>query len=325
MPIAWNEISEKSNGGTERMARLLERDLPADLLEKFQIIPSRVRDLDNDKVRVLWCHDLPGDPESEHLKNGGFNNFHRIVFVSYYQRDWYMRHYKIPASKCVVMHNAIVPLEPAEKADDGKIRLIYHTTPHRGLELLVPVVTKLAETHPEIHLDIFSSFNAYGWPERDTKYEPVFELARKNENMTYHGYAEHDVVMEYLKRADIFAYPSIWQETSCIALMEAMSAGVYCVHSDLGALPETAANWTYMYQYNENPGQHAQTFYNVLDIVVRMVKEKNSAHETKLLGQKSYVDLYYNWDVMKMKWAAFLESIKNEPTSLPKDMFVYSS
>jgi UDP-glucose:(glucosyl)LPS alpha-1,2-glucosyltransferase len=322
MGIAWNEISEKSNGGTERMCRLLERDLPADLLEQFQIIPSRVRGLEEDKLRIFWAHDLPGDPESDHLKNGGWKKFHKIVFVSYWQRDGYIAKYGIAPSKCAVIQNAIDPIE-REIEDKDVIRLVYHTTPHRGLEILVPVFERLQEKHLNLTLDVFSSFDAYGWKERDQPYEKLFDRIKSNPHMKYHGFVDNEEVRKSLSTAHIFAYPSIWQETSCIALMEAMSAGLLCVHPDYAALPETSANWTIQYNWNEDVQKHAQTFYSILDIAIEIAKEEDESQMIKLKGQKSYADLFYNWSVRKHQWRALLESLLNEPREMPKEKEVF--
>src|SRR6185437_14321377 len=103
--IDWNEISAKSSGGTELMARRLEAALTPDLMENFQIIPSRVRELDESKIRILWCHDLPADPESQHLRNEGWRKFHKIVFVSHWQKEWYVREFQIPYSRVTVLQN----------------------------------------------------------------------------------------------------------------------------------------------------------------------------------------------------------------------------
>ena len=165
-----NEISANSKGGTELMIEGLSSRLDPELLTNFQIIPSRVREIDDSKIRVYWLHDLPGDPESGHLKNGGHSKFHLLVFVSNWQMQQYISYYRIPWSKCFVIENAITPIEdeliskPSEK-----INLIYHTTPHRGLEILIPVFEKLSEKYDNIHLDVYSSFKIYGW---ETRVEP---------------------------------------------------------------------------------------------------------------------------------------------------------
>ena len=60
-----NEVSMTANGGTELMLRsIYNGTIDRSLLENFQIIPSRVRDIKNDKIRIMNVHDLPEDPES---------------------------------------------------------------------------------------------------------------------------------------------------------------------------------------------------------------------------------------------------------------------
>jgi hypothetical protein len=49
------------------------------------------------------------------------------------------------------------PIAPtAIRKSKERIKLIYHTTPHRGLQILVPVFEKLCEWHDDIELDVFS-------------------------------------------------------------------------------------------------------------------------------------------------------------------------
>lgn len=263
-----NELSKNAKGGTELMMERLHSSVDKELLDQCQIIPSRVRELDETKIRILWQHDLPGDPESEHLKNGGHDRFHKIVFVSNWQMQAYINYYNIPWSKCVVMQNAITPIVPQEKPKD-KIKLIYTPTPHRGLQILVPVFEKLCEEFDNIELDVYSSFKLYGWEERDTPYQELFDRCKNNPKINYHGTVSNDELREALSKSHIFAYPSIWPETSCLCLLEAMSAGLVCVHPNFAALPETAANWTYMYQWNENPSEHAATFHMILSDAIR--------------------------------------------------------
>jgi hypothetical protein len=76
---------------------------------------------------------------------------------------------------------------------------------------------------------------------------------RQHPKIRYHGTQPNAAVREALTRAHVFAYPSVWPETSCLCLIEAMSAGLVCVHSNLGALFETAAHWTQIYPFHEDP------------------------------------------------------------------------
>ena len=317
-----DEVSAKARGGTELMGERLEASIPPELLENFQIIRSRVRELDETKVRVLWLHDLPNDPESQHLKDGGWKKFHRLVFVSNWQMQQYCAAYDIPYSKCVVLQNAIMPIEPHEKPKD-KISLAYWSTPHRGLNLVIPVFEKLCEKYDNIELNVYSSFNLYGWPESDAPFESLFEQCRNHPKINYHGSLPNEELREELKKNHILAYPSTWIETSCLVLMEAMSAGMLCVHPNYGALYETSANWTHMYQYNEDQQEHAAYFYQQLDALIPMLNDESV--QSRVASQKAYADIFYNWGIRQQQWQAFLESIVHEPREIPKSdgMFQY--
>jgi len=308
--IEQNELDKNSKGGTELMKYALYKKVPEDLLSKFQIIPSRVRDLSDDKKRVLWLHDLPQDPESQHLKDGGWEKFDSLVYVSHWQRQQYQNFLGVPASAGVVLQNAIEPIEEHEKPNpDDVINIIYHTTPHRGLELLIPVLEHIEKVMPEAnwHLDVYSSFSIYGWSERDEPYKPLFEKIKSHPRMTYHGAVPNEEVREALKKAHIFAFPSIWPETACLALVEAMSAGCICVHSSLAALPETAANWTLMYDFDEDMSRHAGKHAMTLMDALRLVKDPNM--QGRLNMQKAYVNGFYNWEVRAQQWTVFLHSL----------------
>lgn len=326
MPIDRNEVNEKAKGGTELMIDRLSR-LPAELLEPFQIIASRVRKLDENKIRIFWCHDLPGDPESEVLKNEGWRKFNKIVFVSYWQRDAYIGFYGIPYEKCTVIHNCIDPIEEdlpgLKKKPEGTIDIIYHTTPHRGLKILVPVFERLAELHDNINLNIYSSFEIYGWGERDEEYKDLFKRIDDHPRMFRFKTVGNDEIRRVLAASHIFAYPAIWAETSCLSLIEAMSARCLCVHPSFAALPETAANWTLMYDIRSDTKKHEEIFQANLEAAI--LDHKNV--ENTLNSQKSYVDTFYSTKYILNTWKYLLQSLsKEKPIPIePKKVFSYRS
>lgn len=297
-----------AQGGTELMnAKLYER-VDKDLLDEFFIIKSRVRKIDESKPNILWLHDLWSDPEVQKLSEEPYREqFQKLVFVSNWQFQTYNLAHGVPYAESFIMKNAIDPIEYKEKSKD-QIRLIYHTTPHRGLAILVPVMEELAKIHGDkIHLDVYSSFEAYGWPERDEPYKDLFEKVRQHPNMTYHGFQPNDVIRTALQESHIFAYPSIWQETSCIAAIEAMSAGCEVVCPNYAALTETTAGFATTYQWNEDMNFHANVFANILHQSIE--RNLTPDNHNKLMFAKNYIDNFYNWDLRAIEWKSMLESL----------------
>ena len=305
---------EEANGGTEMMRSQLYSRVDPDLLDKFQIICSRVRWIDPKKPTILWCHDTWDDPESQHLKEEERRaRFEKFVFVSNYQLSTYNLALQVPYAQSFVMQNAIEPIELKDKNKD-QIKLIYHTTPHRGLNVAVAAIMELAKNYGDkIHFDVFSSFEAYGWKERDKEFEDLFNNIKEHPQMTYHGYQPNEKVREALQEAHIFAYPSIWPETSCIAVIEAMSAGCQVVCPNYAALPETTANFATMYQWSEDIQFHANVFANMLNAAIQNHYDENT--QRKLLYQKNYTDNFYNWDLRANQWTGFLQGLSNQNAS----------
>jgi len=326
-----NEVSKNANGGTEIAKRKLAGLIDPELLDNFQIICSRPRDIDPTKIRMFWCHDLPEDPESKKFQDNSFKDqFHKFVFISNWQYQRYQLIHGIqPNDKSVVLESGIdpAPQDVISMKDDGKIHLVYTSTPQRGLDLLIPVFEKLAETNLDIHLDVFSSFKIYGWDEADKQFEPLYDRVRNHPQMTYYGYVPNEELKQHLNKSHIFAYPSTWYETSCRAMLEAMSAGLVCVHPNLAALPESSGSLNMMYNIDyDNKNNHCNEFYKYLDVTINMVRDKK--HLNMIAFNKTYVDNRYHINRIKHMWDITLKELYNkyptvESRSVPKQQFVY--
>jgi glycosyltransferase involved in cell wall biosynthesis len=322
-----NEISINSNGGTELSKRSIAANIPEELSNEFQVVASRMRDLQEDKIRVYWIHDLAEDPELSHLKDeNSRNRFHKIVFVSHWQMNEFITKLGIPWSdQLCVIENPIDPFPTHEKPTD-KINLIYFSTPQRGLELLVPTFEALANKYDNIHLNVYSSFKIYGWAEADQHFEPLYEKIRNHPQMTYHGFAAQKELRQAVIDSHILAYPSMWAETSCRVLMESMSGGLMCVHSNLAALPETSGGLTTMYQFNKDPQIHVNTFYQYLEHAIKTVGNPESKNYFNFV--KSYADTRYNTTKISNHWEILMkELLQKYPTAesrkIPAKQFIY--
>lgn len=318
-----NEISVNANGGTEITKRLLASNIDESLLQEFQIIPSRVRDLKNDKIRIYWIHDLAEDGEVKQLRNN-IDKFHKVVFVSNWQQYDICTKLKIPyTNKLRVIENGITPITKHDKSK-GTLNLIYMSTPQRGLELLLPVFDELSKKY-DIHLHIFSSFKIYGWEDADKQFEPLFTFAKNHPKITYYGTVSQDELREKLRDMHILAYPNIWPETSCRVLMECMSAGVLCVHPNLAALPETSGGLTTMYPFLEDKRQHMQLFSEYLEYTI-----KNYDHLSRIAPFIKFMsDTRFNLELITEKWTVMLKDLLEEyngkDISIPTDYFTINT
>ena len=311
-------VSDKAIGGTELMKKWLFEELEKrepGLKDKFQWISTRVRGLEPDKQRILWIHDLANDGEVQHLKEKeNWEKFERIVFVSHWQQNQFRTYLGFPFEKGVVIQNAIKPISEHKKPKDGKINVCYFSTPHRGLELLLNAwefMTKTLKEGLNAELNIYSSFKIYDRGHLDEQFRHIYKRAKEMDGVNYYGTVSNDEIREMLKSQHIMAYPSIYEETSCITLMEACSAGCLCVVPNLGAIPETGANFPWMYGYEEDHEKHSQVHGHILGRAIEHFWDDDVQNLLKI--QRSYFDMFYNWDLRSGQWQQFLHAIEDPP------------
>ena len=299
--LIHSEMTARSKGGTELLAVRLLETVPKSLFDTWEIHISRLGTQTPGKRQILWCHDLHNDPAVAHLVNGGWRKFEKIVFVSHWQKQMYEVHLGVPPSAGIVIPNSIYPMTPVVTPGDG-LRLIYTSTPQRGLNIVAPVFNKLAEEFDHIHLDVYSSFDLYGWSEKDLPYQQLFDVLTQSPRVTYNKSIPNDLLRDRLQQSHIFVYPSIWPETSCLCLIEAMCAGLTCVHSSLGALPETSLGMTVMYDYTENINDHAYKLYETLRGVI-LNHERFDNKTVSSIANLKYSSIYQN-----QRWVGLLST-----------------
>jgi UDP-glucose:(glucosyl)LPS alpha-1,2-glucosyltransferase len=329
VPFKIPDFTANAKGGTELMTGRLTKyltDNAPELLEFFDFYPSRVRDYDENRPSVLIVHDLADDPETFHLARGGWKNFDLIVFVSHWQYQRYLEKFDLDGSNCIVILNGVEDLSKDLTYCENmyykwlipkdEIRLIYHTTPHRGLEILVPAFIQLYEewfkpNNINVVLDVYSSFGVYGWTERDEPYENLFKQCKEHPAINYHGAVSNEEVRIALSKAHVFAFPSIWVETSSLSLIEAMLAQCICLHPDLGALIETSCNLTEQYVYKTDHEEHFEFFKSKLQQIVQHLHETpGNIVSTRTIWTADVANALYNFDNIGPKWVKVLSSLK---------------
>lgn len=181
--------------------------------------------------------------------------------------DWHAREIcsrsGFPKEKTYVLRNGIYAeyFKDCDETKRDKRRLIYSSTPYRGLKFLPQIYKTLKPEFPDMSLHIFSDYKVYG-EQANQAYAGLIQeqkLLEKEFSEIDGCYMQGGVTQQQLARemmlSGILAYPNTFEETSCITAMEAQAAGCVVVTSNLGALPETIGDAGII--INEKPGSEA--------------------------------------------------------------------
>jgi glycosyltransferase involved in cell wall biosynthesis len=236
---------------------------------------------------IVWTHVEHTNPFHQDL-DYWYSILNQFVFVSHWQMRQYVEKLNIEESKCTVIKNAIDPIPSHVKPSTDIINIYYNSEEHRGLPLVISALGMIDD--PNIKLHIY----------RDVVDTPI----PKDPRIILHGKVSNEEMKKELEQMHIFAYPSLFPEVSCISLLEAMSAGCYCIHSNYGALPETAMSLTHMYNYNKNPYIHFETFVQELKKGINNVR---SGWDSSI--QIQAVNKAYSWDARVSEWLSFAQKI----------------
>jgi len=302
----------KPRGGTELQFEFLERYVDKQLLDQVQIttsVPEKIP-LSKDKINVLWqknSYDQPNlapwfKDKSNHSKYDWY------VFNSHWNYEKFRMAFDIPTDRSVVIKNGVADIKPRKPKKKKKIKLIFHPTPWRGLNVMLAAMQYIK--NPNIELDVYSSTQVYGdsfKAQNDKDYQALYDQAKQLPNVNYIGYKPNEYIREHLCDYDIFAYPNIWEETFCISALEAMAAGLYCITTDYGALYETCAEFPAYIPYQKSYINLAQNFAYAIEAAASSLEhEKIKSH---LKFQREYVQRFYSWEKIGHQWIKFLKGI----------------
>ncbi len=308
--------NQTPKGGTELQFEFLRKHVDPAVLDQVQIctsVPEKIP-LHPTKVNILWqknSYDQPNlAPWFQDVSN--HNKYDWYVFNSHWTYEKFRTHFKLPTERCVVIKNGIEKIEPVQTTyQKGKaIRIIHQNTPWRGLNVLLGAMQLVK--NPWITLDVYSSTEVYGkdfYEQNDRYYQTLYEQADAIPNVNYIGYKPNEYIRENLKNYRMYAYPSTFEETSCISLLECMAAGLYCITTDLGALFETGAEFPIYIPYTNNYKLLATKFAAAIEAAAESLESE--AVNEHLKFQIKYTNKYYNWNKQGLAWTRFLQGAIN--------------
>ena len=295
-------------GGSELMFNELRRRLPHHLARVSLFnFPHQAEQ----GYPMIYWNTVSYDQQSvQVLRDSNFiKQIKKFVFVSHWQSERFRQIFNIPSLKTEVIQNASLKIpERTIEVPSDKIKICYTSTPWRGLDILLRSWEINPPENCELH--IFSSTKIYGKEFADKeefKFKKLYEKAENLPNVVYRGAVRNEELRNELVNFDILAYPSTFEETSCISVIEALSAGLRVVTSNLGALPETTEGWARLYPFKVDKETHAEVFSQILKEEVN--KLRNGNLQEHLTNQLKIYKQKWSWDEREKEWRKFLETI----------------
>lgn len=237
------------------------------------------------KACLFWTGDMWNVVPSVGIgDNRVINRLNALLGVSGFHIKILCERSGFPISKTWVLRNGVhLPYFEGEEIRNPK-RLIYSSTPDRGLKHLLPIYKILKEKHPDLELHLFTSLDRFSlsWssaydPQKDV-YKRWDNPSLQNQEMTQlmkdfsalpgcvlHGSVTQKLLAREFMKSAILTYPSDFHESSCITAMEAQAAGCAVVATDIGALKETIGEAGVLIEDNPASENYRIKFVNAVD------------------------------------------------------------
>jgi len=308
----------KPLGGSELQWNALFSKLPSELLKNKNIIKSICdpKTLVKDKINILWEQLSYDQPNVQALRDRKYvDDLDWIIFNSHWSYNQFRLRFKIPEYKTRVLQNFIHPFPHPLKKDNSKIKLIYTSTPWRGLAILMRTVEMLNEKRNDFEVDIYSSTLLYGsnFDELNKKkYQSLFDKCEEIPNINYKGYATNEEVRQALMKSHILAYPCIFEETSCLAAIEAMAAGCKVVTTNYGALPETCGRFARYICFEPHVQRLIDSYVEVLNEEMDNIFSEKTRKSLQL--QIGHYNSEWSIETRLKEWEDFLEQADTNST-----------
>lgn len=213
-----------------------------------------------------------------------------IISISFFvERSWkkyFLMHKdtkKIALSKYHVVYNGISP----QIIDEGKtFQPIFSSGPrilflgrveeYKGIHQLIEAYGNL----PEVERGTLSIVGDGSSLSKEEKY-----CLENKIPVSFSGFTR-DVISEF-KKANIFVYPSVWEEGFGLSLVEAMAFGLLCVSSDRGALPEICKNNENGFVFSYSSDNQGTSLVTSLSKAIGLLRRKDECIAVSNLAKKT--------------------------------------
>lgn len=264
---------------------------------------------------IFWLHNAPNSVVTEMVTRPEVARATTVVCVSHWQAAGMAARLRLPSDILRVVPNCIAPQFLGLFPDGvpilaGKVpsSLAYTSNPVRGLTFVPDLFGMVRQVVPAASLRVFGNFYASPnlfTPEMMAEHGKLLARLCRTDGVSVEKNQGKDALAQALKATVGLFYPTVFEETCCIAALEAMAAGCLVISTQAGALPETASRFSELVPLG-NGGFSALAFAR--EAVRQMLRalEEPACVEALLREQVDHVNRHYSPQARARDWERVL-------------------
>lgn len=208
-----------------------------------------------------------------------------------------------------------------------KLLFVGRVAPEKGVHILLDAFQKVTDYYPQTRLEIVGPKKMIVSKEfidpanKDSKVSALASLMAsrgtylsylqerispdKAEQVSFTGFVPHTQLVTYYQDADVFIFPSVWNEPFGIPLVEAMATGVPLVATRSGAFPEIVEEGkTGLLVERDNSSELAEA-------ILQLLSDENLRKSMGRAGRQRVVEMF--------SWETISENLLCQYKSICKD------
>jgi len=221
-------------GASPFRQRTLDEFNPQDNRDYLVVFRSPNERIENAKGKLIWW-------SCDQQTMGDFKAFskrvEKIVLISPRHAQYFRDMYGI--ENTVVIDLPVRTLDYDIDVDKVSHRCIYTSIPDRGVMQLHAAWPLIIREVPDASLVITSDWRLWDRNIDKSCVQPYQLAYARHPNTSYVGAVKRKKLIQYQLQADLFLYPSVYDELFCISVAEAQVAGAIPVTSQSGAIETT--------------------------------------------------------------------------------------
>jgi glycosyltransferase involved in cell wall biosynthesis len=188
-------------------------------------------------------------------------------------------------------------------------RLMYASSPDRGLSTLLDIFGRLREIVSDVELHVFYGFNnlekcANQFPNQPERGRQIFAEnqrlveALKAPGIIHHGRIGQRAMIDEWLQSGIWCHPSEFTETSCITCMDAQACGAIPVTTPIWAIGENVQHGVMIEGF---PKQDPLTRARYVNELVKLVQDPERQYDIRF-EMMPWALQHFNWENFVTQW-----------------------